>query len=223
MNIQKIKQQIENLKCAIASFVAFEYTDKDGEKTKRLINISVSYKNAVKKDIDIVKGIVPVNELEEQAKSELLISKVLSYRKILSSEITDLLIYLRQVHNSNDYAETQKRISELTDEVSVIDRSYNIPLKEKQAHENHSSGQSGAYINICNGLRYNIETDKMYVNGFSVRKTIVEAVEKADTRKPLTKAKDHFRVMLKSEKYRNFCLENIEGNMRLNGEVLEIS
>jgi len=224
MDIQKLKQQIEKLKGAIASFVSFEYIDKDGEKTKRLVNISVSYKNAVRKDIDIIGKFKPTNELEEQAKKELLTSKILSYRKILFGELTDLKIYLRQVlYNPSDFNVTQKRITDLTEEIKLIDSSYDIPEKEKQLHENYSSGQSGAYINICNGMKYCNETGKIYVQGYSVRKTVIEKVEREDTRKPLTKVKDKYRESLKSEKYRNFCLEGIEGNIRLNGETIEIS
>jgi hypothetical protein len=62
---------------------------------------------------------------------------------------------------------------------------------------------------------------ELYVFGSKVKKTIVEAVEYgADTRKPLTKAKDELRKLMKSTKYRQFKFKLNGMSMRTNGEEL---
>ena len=224
MDFNKIYNQFESLKGAIASFVAFEYTNADGEKTKRLINIKVSYLNALKKDINYLNSLTVDTDLKEQARIELLNSAALSYRKLLVAERDELIISTRE--NKAEQSKINKlieRTEEIVREISNIDKTYTISDKQKKDHESYSQGQTGAYVTLSSGLKWNTEKQCLYVFGTSVRKVITEKVEKKDTRRPLTRAKDEIRKNMKSSKYRNFKLDNIEGTLRMNGEVLEIS
>lgn len=84
-----------------------------------------------------------------------------------------------------------------------------------------SQAQKDAYIHINEALKLHADTLELYVFGSKVKKTIVEAVDYgADTRKPLTKAKDEIRQMLKSTKYRQFKFKLNGMKMRTNGEEL---
>jgi hypothetical protein len=84
-----------------------------------------------------------------------------------------------------------------------------------------SQAQKDAYIYINEALKLHADTLELYVFGSKVKKTIVEAVDYgADTRKPLTKAKDEIRQMLKSTKYRQFKFKLNGMKMRTNGEEL---
>jgi hypothetical protein len=84
-----------------------------------------------------------------------------------------------------------------------------------------SQAQKDAYIHINEALKLHADTLELYVFGSKVKKTIVEAVEYGeDTRKPLTKAKDELRKLMKSTKYRQFKFKLDGMKMRLNGEEL---
>jgi hypothetical protein len=87
--------------------------------------------------------------------------------------------------------------------------------------EARSQAQKEAYIHINEALKLHTDTLELYVFGSKVKKTIVEAVEYgADTRKPLTKAKDELRKLMKSTKYRQFKFKLNGMSMRTNGEEL---
>jgi hypothetical protein len=84
-----------------------------------------------------------------------------------------------------------------------------------------SQAQKDAYIHINEALKLHADTLELYVFGSKVKKTIVEAVEYGeDTRKPLTKAKDELRKLMKSTKYRQFKFKLNGMSMRTNGEEL---
>jgi hypothetical protein len=84
-----------------------------------------------------------------------------------------------------------------------------------------SQAQKDAYFPINEALKLHADTFELYVFGSKVKKTIVEAVEYGeDTRKPLTKAKDELRKLMKSTKYRQFKFKLDGMKMRLNGEEL---
>jgi len=183
------------------TFVAFNYKDKEGEITKRLVNIGVSYKNALAKDLMMLSNLRFDDELKEQARVELLKSVILSLKK---------------------EEEIEQNLSEAIEQI-ITENSLAFTTKETESHTKRSEAVTETYISICTGLKYHSEKRLLYIQGMSVKRTIVEAVEKADTRKPLTKAKDSIRKEMKSTKYRLFIIENLESSFKINGDTLELN
>jgi hypothetical protein len=155
------------------SFIAFDYTDRDGEKTKRLINIGVPYENALKKDLAILKKARYSEPLKQQARREL----------------------MESIKNS-------------------LNPNYDSP---------QAKAQKETYINLGSGLKWHIEKQQLYIFGTSVRKVITEKVEKADTRRPLTKAKDEIKKGLHTSKYRLFKTGSLNSKVSINGDKIEIT
>lgn len=87
--------------------------------------------------------------------------------------------------------------------------------------ENRSNGQKATYTYIGNGIKVHNEWGTVYVNAMAVKKTIKESGDyKADTRKPLTKAKDFFRNnIMKSRKYRNYSFDQFK-EVTISGETI---
>jgi hypothetical protein len=83
-----------------------------------------------------------------------------------------------------------------------------------------SDGQKNAYEHLGNGLKMHVTEKELYVYGMKVKKTVlVEGTYKADTRKPLTVAKDELRKGMKSTKYRQFNISKMKV-MKLQGDTL---
>jgi len=83
-----------------------------------------------------------------------------------------------------------------------------------------SQGQKDAYKHLTNGLKIHKETNQLYVYGMKVKKTVlVEGDYKADTRRPLTIAKDDIRKGMKSTQYRNYELTSM-AKVTLKGDTL---
>jgi len=127
----------------------------------------------------------------------------------------------------------QKDIKFLT-ELDITTREWNCPkidiLKAQtellngliNPSQTRSQAQKDAYIHINEALKVHTETLELFVFGSKVKKTIVEAVDYgADTRKPLTKAKDELRKLMKSTQYRQFKFKLNGMSMRTNGEELQ--
>jgi hypothetical protein len=97
----------------------------------------------------------------------------------------------------------------------------NISKTDIEKFNNRSKGQKDAYTHIgTTGLKVHNETSKLYVFGMKVKKTtIVEGEYKADTRRPKTIAKDDLRKGMKSDKYRQFEIENAE-HFTLSGDTI---
>jgi len=84
-----------------------------------------------------------------------------------------------------------------------------------------SQAQKDAYIHINEALKIHTDTMELFVFGSKVRKTIKEEGDYgADTRQPLTKAKDEIRQLLKHTKYRQFKFKLNGMKMKANGEEL---
>ena len=219
MDYQKLLRKFKETKSSIASFIAFDYQRKsDNEKSKRIVNIGVSYKNVLKKDIEYLKTLsVGNDELKEQARTELLQSVVLSYRKQLVFEKNRI----KRTTGGN----SSNKLSIINNKISEIDNNYIVPEKDKEKHENFSNGQLNAFIYLRTGLKYHKEKHKLYIIGFNVRKTVIEVGEiKADTRRELTKAKDEIRKNMKMSKLRLFDLsQGIISNISIKGDTIEIN
>lgn len=84
-----------------------------------------------------------------------------------------------------------------------------------------SEAQKDAYTHINGGLKVHNESGVLYVFGMKVSKKVKEAVDYgADTRKPLTKAKDEIRKLMKSAKYRQFTFTLSGMSIKASGEEL---
>lgn len=68
-----------------------------------------------------------------------------------------------------------------------------------------SEGIKNAYTHLGSGLKVHNESQKVFVYGMKISKKVIEkGIEKEDTRRELTKAKDAIRSLLKSTQYRQF-------------------
>lgn len=127
----------------------------------------------------------------------------------------------------------QKDIKFLT-ELDITTREWNCPMVDilKAQTEllnslinpspTRSQAQKDTYIHINEALKLHVDTLELFVFGSKVKKTIVEAVDYGeDTRKPLTKAKDELRKLMKSTQYRQFKFKLNGMSMRTNGEELQ--
>ena len=89
--------------------------------------------------------------------------------------------------------------------------------------EAHSEGQKEAYTVITEGVKVHNETGALYIYGYRVSKTVIEAVDYgADTRRALTKAQDELKKGMKSTKYRQFIVSEAK-EVKGGGETIEIN
>lgn len=126
----------------------------------------------------------------------------------------------------------QKDIKFLT-ELDVTTMEWNCPMVDImkaqtellnsliKPNEAKSQAQKEAYIHINEAIKIHVDTFELFIFGMKERKTIKEAVDYgADTRKPLTKAKDELRKLMKSAKYRQFKFKLNGMSVKTNGEEL---
>ncbi|TXG76207.1 hypothetical protein E6Q11_05240 [Candidatus Dojkabacteria bacterium] len=88
-----------------------------------------------------------------------------------------------------------------------------------------SEAQIDAYSHICKGVKVHNETNELHIYGFKIdgTKAIKEKGDyKADTRKPLTKAKDLIRKGLKSPHYRQYKLSAL-GSVKFKGNTITLT
>lgn len=159
-------------------FISFPYENAQKETAKRLVNIGISYENAKKRDLEVLKTGVEY---------------------IASDKYTK--------------ADWDAAIEELKTSLVAPDA-------------NRSEGQKNAYISITeNGtLKYNIETQCLYIVGSSVRKTVIEEGEYKEVKSSgKTIAKNKIKKeYLSTGQFRTFKLNNLIGNIKINGDILEI-
>lgn len=88
--------------------------------------------------------------------------------------------------------------------------------------ENRSKGQINAFTHIVKGVKVKNETGVLYVYGYREKKEVlVNGEYEADTRKPITKAKDELRKLLRTGKFTQYVLE-VGNTIKANGEILEL-
>jgi len=89
--------------------------------------------------------------------------------------------------------------------------------------KSRSEGQKNAYEYLNNGLKVHKETGALYVVGMKVKKQVlVKGDYKADTRRPLTVAKDDIRKLMKSTQYKNYNLSEM-AKVTIKGDTLFFS
>jgi hypothetical protein len=95
--------------------------------------------------------------------------------------------------------------------------------EDKEKHSNRSNGQTDAYVKIANNIKYNIENGQIHIFAKEVRKTVLtEGVYPEVKKQKKTIAKDDIRKHMKSSKYRNYIVTEVQ-TIRLNGDTIEIS
>jgi hypothetical protein len=88
-------------------------------------------------------------------------------------------------------------------------------------NENRSNGQKEAYIHICKGLKVHIETGAIYIYGLRVAKEVlVQGEYKSVKSSSDTIAKNELRKLLKSGKFTQYVINEIE-SVKANGEEME--
>lgn len=172
-----------------ATFVAFEYTNRYGEKASRLIQINTKYQNAVQKDLDEV---IPNVEFEEDNGFDRA-TFVLAQAELIKS------------------AKNSLGIDDGT--VSKV---------EQENYANRSNGQKNAYVQIAKNIKFNIEKQQLMIFAKEVRKAIItEGNYPTVNSRPKTLAKRFIQKKMKSTKYRNYVITNIE-EIKVNGNTIEL-
>ena len=94
---------------------------------------------------------------------------------------------------------------------------------EIEKHENRSKGQTDAYVQIAKNIKYNIEKEQIYIFAKEVRKNVItEGVYPVTNKRAKTIAKDFIKKSMKSSKFRNYVISNING-IKVNGDTIELT
>lgn len=105
--------------------------------------------------------------------------------------------------------------------VDIIKAKEQLITSLESPNKERSEGQKEAYTYINNGIKIHNVTGEVYVFGMKVSKKVKEAIDYgADTRKPLTKAKDELRKLMKSTKYRQFIFQSNGMIIKASGEEI---
>lgn len=92
----------------------------------------------------------------------------------------------------------------------------------KQSTVNRSEGQSDAYVTVCPNVRIHKETGRIFIYGFGVSKTVLEAgTYKHVNSSGKTLAKKAISKLLKAEQFRQLAFDKIQ-SVRAKGKEIEI-
>jgi len=92
---------------------------------------------------------------------------------------------------------------------------------DKDKHSNRSNGQKDAYVQVAKNIKFNLEKEKLIIRAKDVRKTIlVEGTYPTVNSRPKTIAKRFIQKQMKSSKYRNFILTELD-SIKVNGDTIE--
>lgn len=91
---------------------------------------------------------------------------------------------------------------------------------DKDTHSNRSNGQKNAYVQVAKNMKFNLEKQQLHIFAKEVRKTIlVEGEYPQVNKRPKTMAKDFIRKQMKSSKYRNYVISNLD-EIKINGDTI---
>ena len=162
------------------------------------------------------------NKFNETAKRLIQINTI--YENALKSDL-DIIPNVEYLENDNyDRATFITAQAELlkSAKMSLGINDDTMNKSDKQTHKNRSEGQINAYVKIAPNVKYNVEKQQLHIFAKEVRKTIVtEGVYPTTNKRAKTKAKDYVKKTMKSSKYRNYVIANID-TIKLNGDTLEI-
>jgi len=92
---------------------------------------------------------------------------------------------------------------------------------DKDKHSNRSNGQKNAYVQVAKNIMFNLDSQKLMIKAKSVRKTILtEGTYPVVNSRPKTIAKRFIKEQMKSSKYRNFVLTELD-SIKVNGDTIE--
>jgi hypothetical protein len=196
------------------SFVSIiGYNNQLGETQNQLINVGYSLEKAKNDDFEYLMSL---NFSGKDAVLETARIELIKAHKIAS--------YIKFYGGDRDFAYIAGMVSQFLVNCETS-ADINCTPKEVQTAFNRSKGQKDAYINLDNGFKFNPETNEYYVFGFQVRDKVVTEkaeIEKADTRSALTKAKDSLRAKMKSGKFRQFKISEIN-TLKAMGETIVVN
>jgi hypothetical protein len=206
-SVQSALAQIKGI-----SFVSIVgYNSQLGETQNQLINVGCSLEKAKLDDLNWLMSINFSHKdiVLETARIELIKAfKISSYLKLYGTDFGQIA------------SSVTRSLSDLD---TVVD--FTCTYKEVQTAYNRSKGQKDAYLVLDNGFKFNPETEEYYVFGFQVRDKVVTVqseIEKADTRSALTKAKDSLKANMKSSKFRQFKISEIN-TLKAMGETIVVN
>ncbi len=92
---------------------------------------------------------------------------------------------------------------------------------DKETHSNRSNGQKNAYVKVAKNMKFNLEKQQLHIFAKEVRKTILVEGEYPQVKKRAkTMAKDFIRKQMKSSKYRNYVISNLDGYIKISGDTI---
>jgi len=152
-----------------------------------------------------IKGYVNSNN----EMSNNLINVGASYEKAKKADVETLQnLDLTTIKTATDLITLEKARTELINGLIAPDKA-------------RSEGQIDAYFNICKGVKAHRETGELYIYGYREKKEVIVKGEYPTVNsRPLTIAKNELRKLLKTGKFTQYKVSNID-NMKLNGETLE--
>lgn len=101
MNKQKFVSELAKLRSSATFLSVMGYCNEYSEVADYSIVFHMNYKNAIKRSIVVMKGLVPNDDLEAQAREELLLSFKTSLRKMEETPEEELQDYFHHFKNDN--------------------------------------------------------------------------------------------------------------------------
>jgi hypothetical protein len=101
MNQQKFVSELAKLRSSATFLSVMGYRNEHSEVADYSLVFHMSYKNAIKRSIVIMKGLVPSDDLEVQAKEELLLSFGASLRKMAETPEEELQDHFTHFRDDN--------------------------------------------------------------------------------------------------------------------------
>jgi len=128
--------------------------------------------------------------------------------------------------NSNEIVyEANEKYSKADFDLAMLEKKQSVQNSLNQDNNDaHSVGQKEAYITITTGVKYHVEKQKLYIFGTAVRTIIIEKGEYKEVKSSAkTLAKKDIEKKLRTSKYRNFLVENVSGDIKANGDIIELN
>lgn len=209
-------------------FISLVYTNKNGEKSRQLLNWGAKYKNAIQKDSEFLNSPAADSLLESLKEKYANEFKTVQKKRALKlcrkvadakQETTKERYYLAAV------ADMEKFNAKNNAEKALYEMRVALSDNKTQETINRSNGQKNAYISLFDGLiKYHIETGVISIFAQTVpdsKEILEEGVYKATNKATKTKIKDAFRAKMRSTKFRHFHFTQIK-KAKVNGNIFEI-
>jgi hypothetical protein len=202
-----------------------DYTVEIGESYNRIKNIDRMFLESYKvSESDVIEFKGHVGSLEQIPEANLFLTAV---KAVIEGQIEDPDI------ESNPSFEIFRRHLLSGGDIQTVLAAWLLQQACKDLHKsatdpdsrskNQSKAQIDTYQHLAEGLKFHRQTGEIYLHGSLIVKDLKEKSKKADTRRPLTKAKDFLRKKyLKTAKWRQFKLADAK-SVSLSNETLRIT